>query len=135
MSSVQDVDLRVGDAEREACAERLRDAYADGRLTHDELTDRLATCMAARRQAELDPLVADLPAPRPPAPRHPRLAAWRPWASVSVIVWGIWAVGVATGSGEQGLWPLWVSGPWGAVLLSHAVRGDHQHHRRHPHSA
>jgi hypothetical protein len=32
--------LRVGDAEREAVAGQLREHYAHGRITHDELDNR-----------------------------------------------------------------------------------------------
>ncbi len=32
--------MRVGDAEREAVASQLREHYADGRLTLDELNER-----------------------------------------------------------------------------------------------
>jgi hypothetical protein len=56
--------LRASDADREHVAERLRHATAEGRLTADELEDRLAALFAAKTYGELDALVADLPVPR-----------------------------------------------------------------------
>jgi Domain of unknown function (DUF1707) len=72
--------LRVSDAEREAAADRLRAAVAEGRLTLDEGDERLAAAYAARTRAELDPLTADLPEPpAAPAPAQPlsERARWR----------------------------------------------------------
>jgi hypothetical protein len=53
---------RASDAEREAIVVRLRDAGAEGRLTIEELAERIDAAYAARTRAELEPLVADLPA-------------------------------------------------------------------------
>jgi hypothetical protein len=53
---------RASDAEREAVVVRLRDAGAEGRLTIEELAERIDAAYAARTRAELEPLVADLPA-------------------------------------------------------------------------
>jgi hypothetical protein len=60
-------ELRASDAEREAAAERLRTAAGDGRLTLDELADRLEAAFSATTRAELEPLTADLPAAPPSA--------------------------------------------------------------------
>ena len=54
--------VRCADTDRERTGERLRNAAADGRLTMDELEDRLGGVYAARYHYELDTLVADLPA-------------------------------------------------------------------------
>jgi hypothetical protein len=53
---------RASDAEREAVVTRLRDAASEGRLTVEELAERIDAAYAARTQAELEPLTADLPA-------------------------------------------------------------------------
>jgi hypothetical protein len=53
-------ELRASDADREQTAELLRRAAGDGRLTVDELDDRLAEAFAARTRAELEKLVADV---------------------------------------------------------------------------
>jgi len=54
---------RASDAEREAVVARLRDAAAEGRLTVEELAERIDAAYAAKTQAELEPLTEDLPAP------------------------------------------------------------------------
>jgi len=56
---------RASDAEREAVADRLQRAAAEGRLTAEELDERLGVAYAARTRAELEPLTADLPSPAP----------------------------------------------------------------------
>ncbi len=53
--------LRVSDAEREAAAARLGEHCAAGRLTLEELAERVGTAMAAVTDADLAPLFADLP--------------------------------------------------------------------------
>jgi Domain of unknown function (DUF1707) len=61
--------IRVGDAEREETASQLRDHYADGRLTLDELNERLDEAFAAKTRADLNGVLRDLPVvPRPLVP-------------------------------------------------------------------
>ncbi|MGA4954949.1 DUF1707 SHOCT-like domain-containing protein [Streptomyces lavendulocolor] len=55
-------DIRASDAERERVAERLRDAYAEGRLDMAEFEERLDSAYRARTHGELVPLLRDLPA-------------------------------------------------------------------------
>ena len=55
-------DWRVGDAEREAVAEQLREHYAAGRLTIDEFRARLDAAYSATTAAGLSRVTADLPA-------------------------------------------------------------------------
>lgn len=57
--------VRVSDAEREAVAQRLRAAAADGRLTLAEADERQSLAYAARVHDDLAPLTADLPVPEP----------------------------------------------------------------------
>jgi hypothetical protein len=60
--------VRVGDADREAVAAQLREHYADGRLTLDELNERLDQAFAAKTRADLNTVLRDLPhAPWPAA--------------------------------------------------------------------
>ena len=81
--------LRASDAEREHHAELLREHAAQGRLTVDELDERLDRVYAARTLGELAPVVADLPAPPPrerPARRRaqtirPEVVAYSPSTS------------------------------------------------------
>ena len=51
---------RAADADREAAAATLRGAGADGRLTLEEMEQRLSAVFAARTHPELDALLADL---------------------------------------------------------------------------
>ena len=55
-------DLRVSDADRERVAERLREAAGEGRLTVEELDERVEAAYAARTAGELTEVTADLPA-------------------------------------------------------------------------
>jgi hypothetical protein len=54
--------LRASDADRERVANVLREAAGDGRLTMDELDERLDAVYAAKTYAELEPITHDLPA-------------------------------------------------------------------------
>ncbi|MGO9221756.1 MAG: DUF1707 domain-containing protein [Streptosporangiaceae bacterium] len=54
--------LRVSDADREQSAELLRQAAGDGRITFDELDQRLESAYAARTYGDLSEVTADLPA-------------------------------------------------------------------------
>jgi len=110
--------LRASDADREQIAERLRHATAEGRLTPDELEERLGALYRSRTYGELDALVSDLPVTRAPAAvrrRGPgRLVAAGVVAGLLVLVAALasaarHAAGVVTrggdfrGSGAPGL--------------------------------
>ena len=56
--------LRASDADRERAVELLRDHAAEGRLTLEELADRVSTAYRARTGDELERLTRDLPAER-----------------------------------------------------------------------
>lgn len=58
-------EMRVGDAEREAAAAELREHYASGRLTLDELNERVDKAFAAKTRADLNAVMTDLPSARP----------------------------------------------------------------------
>jgi Domain of unknown function (DUF1707) len=55
-------ELRVSYADRDRVAEQLRIAAGDGRLTAEELDERLELALTARTYAELTALTRDLPA-------------------------------------------------------------------------
>jgi hypothetical protein len=57
-----DCDLRIGDAERDATMTQLREHFAAGRLTLDEVTERIDLALTAKTQGQIDGLMADLPA-------------------------------------------------------------------------
>jgi hypothetical protein len=60
-------DLRASDADRHQVADVLRDAAGDGRLTLDELHERLDGVFAAKTYAELERFTRDLPSASSPA--------------------------------------------------------------------
>ena len=75
-------ELRASYEDRDRVVELLRVSAGDGRLTADELDERLELAMTARTYGELAKLVADLPAsgsvvsaPAPRASREPATAA------------------------------------------------------------
>jgi Domain of unknown function (DUF1707)/Inner membrane component of T3SS, cytoplasmic domain len=57
--------VRASDAERDEALARLREEFAAGRLSHDTFLLRLDAVLKARHQADLPPLLADLPAGQP----------------------------------------------------------------------
>jgi hypothetical protein len=54
-------DLRVSDEQRDRAAQEIREHFAAGRLTDDELSDRIQAVYGARTEGELKALTADLP--------------------------------------------------------------------------
>ena len=62
-------DVRASDADRDRVIDVLRAATADGRLTADEFSERMAAALSSRTFRELAPLTADLVTPpASPAP-------------------------------------------------------------------
>jgi hypothetical protein len=136
--------LRAADADRTAVAEILGRHMSAGRLTMDEYDERLARAYAAKTYGELDQITADLPAtdlaPRPAASSPAQATApvgahggwdadphsWRSWLTTSLIVLVIWAATSLASWEFLYFWPVWVIGPWGAVLLAQTLtrRGD-----------
>jgi hypothetical protein len=70
--------VRVGDADREATAAQLREHYADGRLTLEELNERLDQTFAAKTKADLNTVVRDLPQATAPGPGGYGQTGWQP---------------------------------------------------------
>ncbi|GAA5116566.1 DUF1707 SHOCT-like domain-containing protein [Pseudonocardia adelaidensis] len=68
--------IRASDAEREAVAERLREAATAGLITIAEADERQAAAYAAVTRDELGPLTADLPAAEKTTPER-ATAPWR----------------------------------------------------------
>jgi Domain of unknown function (DUF1707) len=91
--------VRASDADREQLIDTLKDAFALGQLTRDELVARTARALTSRTCAELAAIAADIPAPptraqpRPqPArkPVHLKAAAWG--AGLIIAPPSLWAV-------------------------------------------
>src|SRR5260370_6994616 len=66
-------EMRVSDQDRDSAVEQLSEHAAAGRLTLDELEERVSVALAARTRGELGALTQDLPgnAGRPPDRRKP----------------------------------------------------------------
>jgi len=74
--------MRASDADREALTARLRDHYAEGRLTQDELDERVSAALSAKTFGDLRSLTTDLPGPAPVPPRTAARPSWdgpTPW--------------------------------------------------------
>jgi hypothetical protein len=143
--------LRAGDGDRAAVAAVLGRHMAEGRLTVAEYDERVARAYAARTYGDLADLTADLPATdgvrsSAPAPREPAApadacarmavrgrdagAAWAAWRRTAIIVVSIWAISSVVAMQFIYFWPIWVVGPWGAMLLAHTVGGGHRRRSR-----
>lgn len=114
--------LRIGDAERDAAAADLGEHYAAGRLTLDELNERLETVFAARTYGQLARVMADLPGPgRLGKFAEPqRLVPGYDWAAAARA-----AHGTVSASGPWG-----TSGPWASELPPAADRARSQREQR-----
>jgi hypothetical protein len=129
--------LLAADVDRAAVVARLDRGLAEGRLELAEYEDRAARAQAARTYGELAGLTADLPGPatvqRARGARagyggschggwgHDLRAAWTGWLTTGVLVVGIWLVSVLATGTLLYPWPVWVVGPWGAVLLARTI--------------
>jgi uncharacterized protein DUF1707 len=89
-------ELRASDHDRDRVADVLRQAAGEGRLTLEELDERLSAVYAAKTYGELEPITRDLPIGGPPAagsamsPRPSSAAriGGRPTSSVGVAILG-----------------------------------------------
>jgi hypothetical protein len=57
--------IRVSDADRERVTTRLRDHYAEGRLSAEEMEERITAALSAKTFGDLRRVMADLPEPEP----------------------------------------------------------------------
>jgi len=108
--------LRVADADRERLIDELREHTVAGRLTAEELEDRIGGAYRASTYADLDALRADLPvsassvqlelSKRKSSLRRRLVQEAGGSLSVSAVCVGIWLA-----SGPSGdFWPGWVIG-------------------------
>src|SRR4051794_4768558 len=115
--------LRASDADRERVAARLREHYGDGRLSDDDLSQRVEAAYRAGTTSELAVLTADLPGPpKPPRPRRRSALEtsvrihFTTFLLVNLMLIGIWA---ASGGGY--FWPIWPILGWGIGVGCHAA--------------
>ena len=111
--------MRASDAEREQVIGDLRTHAGEGRLTIDELDERIGRAHEARTRRDLAALTADLPRVRRERPRRDTRAEvadhLRTYLSVMALLVVIWAL---TGMGY--FWPIWPAVGWGFFVLHHA---------------
>jgi Domain of unknown function (DUF1707) len=78
--------IRISDADRERVTARLRDHYAEGRLSSEELDERITATLNAKTFGDLRGVMADLPdpdlvsphaGPTPPLGMPPRVVVHR----------------------------------------------------------
>jgi len=129
--------VRASDAERQAVAERLRAALAEGRLDLASYEERTATALAAATRGELVALTADLPEPEPePLPDRVAedtrawYAEWRYWLGGAVVMFAIWGVECLRKSDLTKPWPLIPLGIWAAILIAEGIAYDPNRKRR-----
>ena len=109
-------DKRASDAERDSVVSDLRAHAGEGRLSVEELDQRIATALAATTRAELAELLEDLPPrPRPVTDRRDFREHLRSYVLVMLLLVAIWAL---TGAGY--FWPVWPMLGWGIGVMSHA---------------
>lgn len=61
--------IRISDADREQATARLREHFAEGRLTSEELDERISATLNAKTFGDLRGILADLPEPGPLGPQ------------------------------------------------------------------
>jgi hypothetical protein len=110
--------LRASEDEREHTAALLREHCQQGRLSIDELAERLGVAFAARTHGELDALLGDLPAIGPQATTGALRRHVRMFLLVNALLVGIWLL---TDAGY--FWPMWPFFGWGVGLAAHALAG------------
>lgn len=134
-----DPELRCSDADREKIVTELREHYAAGRLTLEEFDERSDAAYQAKTFGALAKLTTDLPAalPEPAKPaaspaRRPNAAlrgAWTSWLTVSLVCTVIWLLSVLNSGDVTNFWPMWVVGPWGAIVLAGTLGGRYRQSR------
>ncbi|MGV1004110.1 MAG: DUF1707 SHOCT-like domain-containing protein [Candidatus Nanopelagicales bacterium] len=106
--------LLASDSDRAKFADRLGDAFAEGRLTREEYEERLGATMSARTYGDLRPVLADLPGSGAVLPAGEHLPIARPAAHVAPAshwfpadnsyIPSSYAVAIFGGSTRKGQW-------------------------------
>lgn len=132
-TSLTEGDVLASDRDREQVASALKDATAEGRLSVDELSDRLDQAYGARTRAELDRAVAGLPT-RAPATGDEGYPVWAvvgaaagtvllPFGSLVAFVSGLVLLRSEQVPMRRFQLKLWVAGAvaWQAISLAIAL--------------
>ena len=140
-------EMRAGDSDRQAVADKLKRALDEGRLDLGEYDERLQKAYAAKTYGDLNGLLDDLPDAAPsqpagqPAPRQaappPVVAAKsgqfvRTWlggfGGTFVVCTGIWLITSVTSGHLLYFWPVWLLIPM--LLGFFGKLGDHDNRGR-----
>ncbi|GAB0107202.1 DUF1707 domain-containing protein [Nocardia sp. JMUB6875] len=123
---------RASDTERAHIADLLGRHLTEGRLDLAEYNDRLTQVYATTTREDLQLVLQDLPklskTAAPQSVSRTRFPIWQQiegsaWLGVSLLVLFIWAA-ISVAAGEFTYpWPIWVIGPWGAVLVFRVLMG------------
>jgi hypothetical protein len=128
-------DMRAGDGDRKAVADRLKAALDEGRIDLGEYDERLQRTYAAKTYGDLDGLLDDLPgttpvqqsqvqAYQPPAPpasegvqperdQHGNRLAWlAPGLGIFLVCTLIYLVTSIGSGGFHYFWPVWTLFPF-----------------------
>lgn len=122
--------VRIGHAERDAVDKALRTHHAAGRIDLVEFEDRIEQVYAARTQAELDAVLADLPSLEQRADARPRersagmqgaVVHAQIYAAVIGFLSVIWLL-----TGDFGFfWPIWPALGWGLAVVLGFIGARH----------
>jgi Domain of unknown function (DUF1707) len=113
-----DPTLRAGDGDRRQIVAELQRHFVEGRLTSEELSERVDRALAARTFGELKALTTDLPTPRPAPADHnsQRQDWWAPFVSMpgvlllAALVVLVVTLLVSLPSGGVVAWPVLILG-------------------------
>jgi class 3 adenylate cyclase len=115
--------LRASDADRERVAELLRHHYGAGRLSEEDLSERVEAVYGVRTTLELEALTADLPSA--PEPGHGQRrgvldTSFRIHLTVYIVV-NVMLIGIWAASGGGYFWPVWPILGWGIGVGCHGA--------------
>lgn len=98
--------LRASDADRERVAQVLHKAMGEGRITLDELEERLDQVYSAKTLGELEPVTVDLPTTDAPLPTVSAATSSLPDRRVGGTPGSTTSIAVMSGTERKGVWVL-----------------------------
>lgn len=129
--------MRASDADRERVAARLREAATEGRLSTDELEQRLGAAFAARTYGQLEAVLNDLPG-RALTRRSPRSGSALVAPALAILAVPIALATIAAVvfvvTGVLAVWMLWIAAGWW-FFGPHRRRGYRARYARGPHAS
>jgi hypothetical protein len=113
--------MRVGDADRQRVVAELQRHYVEGRLTSEELAERVDRALTARTEGDLALLLEDLPPPEETQPVVREQQWWTRFVTfpgvvllamlgVMLLTWLIWLPGGHLGPGGPPVWSVFFLG-------------------------